>query len=225
MASIRRHAKNALAAYGAGIIIFASAYGLASCNGPAHAETLDASQSVTCVRDYPAAVLERALAKTSSQGLDDVSKPAEQTCTADISTDNSKSQKDSSLTIGGAAIPYVYSIGVDIAPISGAGLWWGSDSCTDGRMGYFVGHNPGDFSGVAKLQRGDVVQVTDHAGNTGSYQVTDIFDVSQSSGLCAEDMTIVDIATGKEYALPMHTEAIALQTCSGDAYRIVIAHG
>lgn len=51
-----------------------------------------------------------------------------------------------SIDVNGDIVTYVPSYESASAPASGAGLWMGSDSTTDGSWGYFIGHNPGDFS-------------------------------------------------------------------------------
>lgn len=109
---------------------------------------------------------------------------------------------------------YTDSYLVASAPKSGAGLWWGSDSTTDGDLGYFIGHNPGDFSDVMNLDLGDIASVCDRNGSTRSYAVVDAFTVSELTYL--ED--IIEQISG-------YGESICLQTCVGDGehYRVVVA--
>lgn len=111
-------------------------------------------------------------------------------------------------------LSYTDSYLVASAPKSGAGLWWGSDSTTDGDLGYFIGHNPGDFSDVMNLDLGDIVSVCDRNDNARSYAVVDAFTVSELTYL--ED--IIEQISG-------YGESICLQTCVGDGehYRVVVA--
>ena len=51
-----------------------------------------------------------------------------------------------SIDVNVAIVTYVPSYESASAPASGAGLWMGSDSTTEGSWGYFIGHNPGDFT-------------------------------------------------------------------------------
>ena len=100
------------------------------------------------------------------------------------------------------------------APASVAGLWMGSDSTTDGSWGYFIGHNPGDFTCVMTLKNGDPVTVCDSDGNTRTYSVVDEFIVP-------DDTYWEDIQS----RVTDYGESIILQTCCGDNahYRVVIA--
>ena len=100
------------------------------------------------------------------------------------------------------------------APAAGAGLWMGSDSTTDGSWGYFIGHNPGDFTCVMTLKNGDPVTVCDSDGNTRTYSVVDEFIVPDSTYWEDIQSRVTD-----------YGESIILQTCCGDNahYRVVIA--
>ena len=109
---------------------------------------------------------------------------------------------------------YVPSYESASTPASGAGLWMGSDSTTDGSWGYFIGHNPGDFTCVMTLKNGDPVTVCDSDGNTRTYSVVDEFIVP-------DDTYWEDIQS----RVTDYGESIILQTCCGDNahYRVVIA--
>ena len=78
-----------------------------------------------------------------------------------------------SIDVNGDIVTYVPSYESASAPASGAGLWMGSDSTTDGSWGYFIGHNPGDFTCVMTLKNGDPVTVCDSDRNTRTYSVVD----------------------------------------------------
>lgn len=90
----------------------------------------------------------------------------------------------------------------------------GSDSTTDGSWGYFIGHNPGDFTCVMTLKNGDPVTVCDSDGSTRTYSVVDEFIVPD--GTYWEDI---------QSRVTDYGESIILQTCCGDNahYRVVIA--
>ena len=81
----------------------------------------------------------------------------------------------------------------------------GSDSTTDGSWGYFIGHNPGDFTCVMTLKNGDPVTVCDSDGNTRTYSVVDEFIVP-------DDTYWEDIQS----RVTDYGESIILQTCCGD---------
>lgn len=118
------------------------------------------------------------------------------------------------IQVNGTTIPYVDSHLTSTAPASTAGIWWGSDSTTDGQLGYFIGHNPGIFTPVLDLAQGSAVDVWDTDGNFREYHVVDLFDVPNTTYL--EDM-LPRINT--------HGESICLQTCiqGGAYYRIIVA--
>lgn len=121
---------------------------------------------------------------------------------------------DDSIDVNGDIVTYVPSYESASAPASGAGLWMGSDSTTDGSWGHFIGHNPGDFTCVMTLKNGDPVTVCDSDGNTRTYSVVDEFIVP-------DDTYWEDIQS----RVTDYGESIILQTCCGDNahYRVVIA--
>ncbi len=120
----------------------------------------------------------------------------------------------STISFGGTTLSFVDDYEAASAPSSGAGLWLGSDSTTDGSWGYFIGHNPGPFHGAMNLGSGDAVTVCDRNGASRTYYVCDSFTVPDTT--CWED--IASRVCG-------HGESVALQTCVGDgaSYRIVVA--
>lgn len=123
-------------------------------------------------------------------------------------------QPSSALQIGDAVIPYVDSYLSSVAPDSTAGIWWGSDSTTDGDLGYFIGHNPGVFACVLDLTAASPVTVWDSSGNALTYHVIDMFDVPNTATL--EQL---------QSRIGGHGESIVLQTCiqNGEFYRIIVA--
>lgn len=118
------------------------------------------------------------------------------------------------IQVGDAAIPYVDSLMTSTAPTSTAGLWWGSDSTTDGQLGYFIGHNPGVFTCLLSLGQGSAITVWDSDGNAFTYHVIDQFNVPNTTYF--EQL---------QERIGGHGESIALQTCiqGGAYYRIIVA--
>lgn len=123
--------------------------------------------------------------------------------------------KPDTINVNGDILPYVDSFETASAPHSGAGLWMGSDSTTDGSWGYFIGHNPGPFTCVMTLKNGDPVTVCDGDGASRTYHVVDEFIVP-------DDTYWEDI----ESRVTEYGESVILQTCCGDNahYRVVIAN-
>lgn len=121
-----------------------------------------------------------------------------------------------SIRFRGVTNTYVDSYLSYSAPARGAGLWYGSDSTTDGDWGYFVGHNPGDFYEVMNLVAGDMIYVCDRNGNTRSYRVVDVFTIPDYTYW--EDI---------QERVDGYGESVIVQTCCGDKanYRIAVAVG
>ena len=117
------------------------------------------------------------------------------------------------IQVGSTCLPYMDAFGATTAPQTGAGLWLGSDSTTDGSWGYFIGHNPGPFCEVMGLEQGDLISICDRQGHQRAYQVVKAFRVTDDT--CWE--YIEDDVTG-------YGESAILQTCCGDNahYRIVV---
>ncbi len=118
------------------------------------------------------------------------------------------------IDVNGTEMAYVPSYKTSSAPSTGAGLWMGSDSTTDGTWGYFIGHNPGAFTCVMSLKNGDPVTVCDSDGQQRTYHVVDEFIVPDSTYW--EDI---------QARVTTYGESIILQTCCGDNahYRVVVA--
>lgn len=123
--------------------------------------------------------------------------------------------KPDTIDVNGDVMPYIDSFETASAPSSGAGLWMGSDSTTDGTWGYFIGHNPGSFTCVMTLKNGDPVTVCDGDGASRTYHVVDEFIVP-------DDTYWEDIRS----RVTEYGESVILQTCCGDNahYRVVIAN-
>lgn len=119
------------------------------------------------------------------------------------------------IDVNGTEMSYAPSYKTASAPATGAGLWMGSDSTTDGTWGYFIGHNPGPFTCVMSLKNGDPVTVCDGDGHMRTYHVVDEFIVPDSTYW--EDI---------QARVTTYGESIILQTCCGDNahYRVVVAN-
>lgn len=118
------------------------------------------------------------------------------------------------ISINGDVLSYIDYFKEAAAPAHGAGLWMGSDSTTDGSWGYFIGHNPGDFTAVMSLVTGDPIRVCDRNGDIRTYHVVDSFQVP--------DTTYFEDIQDK---VCNYGESIVVQTCCGDGshYRVVVA--
>lgn len=154
--------------------------------------------------------------KNNSSSSSSSESPSEETKSKKKKSSKKKTVKMSpaTLNIKGTVISYMDTPAAAIAPKRGAGLWLGSDSTTDRSWGYFIGHNPGDFTIVMSLSKGDLVSVCDRWGDMRDYVVTDHMRV--------KDTTLwVDI----ENRVAHSGESIILQTCWGDnaSYRVVVA--
>lgn len=115
------------------------------------------------------------------------------------------------LDINDTYVEYVDSFLASEAPEEGAALWAGSDAVDDGFLGYFIGHNPGDFTPVLSLTIGDPITVYDRFGDERTYHVVDTFIVPNTS-------RFIDI----EDRLFGYGESIALQTCLDDNQNFLV---
>lgn len=115
------------------------------------------------------------------------------------------------LDINDTYVEYVDSFLASEAPEEGAALWAGSDAVDDGFLGYFIGHNPGDFTPVLSLTIGDPITVYDRFGDERTYHVVDTFIVPNTS-------RFIDI----EERLFGYGESIALQTCLDDNQNFLV---
>lgn len=120
-------------------------------------------------------------------------------------SDGARAMSPMTISFLGTTNSYIDSYMSASAPKHGAGLWYGRDSTTDGELGYFIGHHPGDFYAVMELSEGDVVSVCDRDGDSQDYAVVDVFTVSDETYL--ED--ILD-------RIGAYGESVCLQTCVGD---------
>lgn len=112
------------------------------------------------------------------------------------------------ITFGGTTVSYGQANGSGAAPGSGAATWMGNGSTTDGAPTHFIGHNPGDFSGVMNLGVGSQITVTDSHGNSRTYTVYEVMDVTDD-GYNNHNLSD-DVYPRMLYA---GGERISLQTC------------
>lgn len=129
-------------------------------------------------------------------------------------SDGTRATSPMTISFLGTTNSYIDSYMTASAPKHGAGLWYGSDSTTDGELGYFIGHHPGDFYAVMELSEGDVVSVCDRDGDSRDYAVVDVFTVP-------DDTYLDDILD----RIDRYGESVCLQTCVGDkaSFRIAVA--
>ena len=189
----------------------------------AYEETVDVStiieQAGAEAETESATAQEKSTAATSSHKNSQPTSSSKNTSSASNKSgksSNSASTKSSSstrtITIDGVTMSYSDSYGTSSAPSSGAGIWKGSDSTTDGSYSYYIGHNPGSFSAAASADLGSKVTVNDSDGNSRTYTVVDTFVVSR-------DSTWGDVSD----RVANHGESVALQTCVSDGYKIIVA--
>ncbi|MCR2035216.1 sortase, partial [Adlercreutzia mucosicola] len=117
----------------------------------------------------------------------------------------------------GEYVPFVQGNPADMtAPKARvASTWIGEGDVDDDENTYFIGHNPGVFSGVMNLQVGDEIVVWDSTGASRSYFVFDTLVLPNASNYFAY-----------EGRLSPRGESITLQTCVADDQnvRCVMAH-
>jgi len=164
------------------------------------AERVAAAEANTSFKSNTATSSSKSASSISVSNSSDASKPS------------TTSKGTRTITVDGVTMNYTESYGASSAPSSGAGVWKGSDSTTDGSYGYFIGHNPGSFGSAATASNGSKVTVNDSNGDSRTYTVVDSFVVPRGSTWG----DISDRVTG-------HGESVVLQTCVEDGYKVVIA--
>lgn len=112
------------------------------------------------------------------------------------------------LSFAGTTVGYTQANGSGAAPGSGAATWMGNGSTSDGAPTHFIGHNPGDFSGVMGLGVGSQITVTDSNGASRTYTVYEVIDVTDD-GYNNHNLSD-DVYPRMLYA---GGERISLQTC------------
>ncbi len=136
-----------------------------------------------------------------------------------IQNESSDDDPISMVSFLGQNIPFIDSTGADEAPATGSGTWVGSGDVNDGKPTYFIGHNPGDFSGVLNLDIGAAITIFDNNGNKKIYHVVELIDIDDyGDNLNVSGDNITD------RVLYANEEQIALQTCLSDSTnRVVLA--
>lgn len=127
-------------------------------------------------------------------------------------------QRKDTITIKGHVIPWKLDHSAKAAPADEVGAWFGSGSTTDGKTTHFIGHNPGIFSPVMHLRKGNAITVIDKNNHKRVYHVTKVIDMYDWG---------LDVHTKKneDYEiLEAPGERITLQTCITESInRIVFA--
>ena len=158
------------------------------------------------------AAAEAEASNTSKQSVVSQSSNSSPNTTSSPNSNSSSSMSPNTLRISGSTVSYYIDLWGN-TPDSGASLWAGSDSTTDGSYGYFIGHNPGSFNCVAQLNVGDKVTVCDSSGNAKTYTVVNIFSVSREGRWSDVSPSV----TGRG-------ESVSFQTCMGEGkpMRVVV---
>ncbi|WP_165964722.1 sortase domain-bontaining protein [Periweissella cryptocerci] len=126
-----------------------------------------------------------------------------------------KKRKDT-ITIKGHVIPWKLDHSAKAAPADEVGAWFGSGSTTDGKTTHFIGHNPGVFSPVMHLKKGDAITVVDKKDHKRVYHVTKVIDMYDWG---------LDVRTKKNedyQILEAPGERITLQTCITETINRVV---
>lgn len=148
----------------------------------------------------------------SDTGVDSTGEPAASDNTPAAATEKKPSKRSSSkkrkntIRFNGEYVSYVQGSPADeTAPEATAAAWVSNGDVTDNENTYFIGHNPGVFSGVMNLDVGDKVTVWDGKGRSRTYYVFDVLTLPNQSNYFRYEGRIAP--TG---------ESITLQTCCAD---------
>lgn len=115
-------------------------------------------------------------------------------------------QRVNTIRFNGEYIAYEQGTPADeTAPASTAAAWVSDGDVTDGENTYFIGHNPGVFSGVMDLGLGDEITVWDGAGRKRNYYVFDVLTLPNQSNYFRYEGRIAPSG-----------ESVTLQTCCAD---------
>lgn len=122
------------------------------------------------------------------------------------SGDQSSKPRKNMIRFNGEYVSYVQGSPADeTAPATTAAAWVSDGNVTDNENTYFIGHNPGVFSGVMDLELGDKITVWDGKGRSRTYYVFDVLTLPNQSNYFRYEGRIAP--TG---------ESITLQTCCAD---------
>lgn len=128
-------------------------------------------------------------------------------------------QQNATISFLGVTIPFINYSGASAAPDSGAGTWTGTGLVNDGAPTHFIGHNPGDFAPVMNITVGTPITVVDSQGNTRTYSVYEVLDVTDDA-INAHDPS----DNTWDRMIEAGGERISLQTCITDTVnRVVLA--
>ena len=148
----------------------------------------------------------------SDTGVDSTGEPAASDNTPAAAAEKKPSKSTSSkkrkntIRFNGEYVSYVQGSPADeTAPEATAAAWVSNGDVTDNENTYFIGHNPGVFSGVMNLDVGDKVTVWDGKGRSRTYYVFDVLTLPNQSNYFRYEGRIAP--TG---------ESITLQTCCAD---------
>lgn len=148
----------------------------------------------------------------SDTGVDSTGEPAASDNTPAAAAEKKPSKSTSSkkrkntIRFSGEYVSYVQGSPADeTAPEATAAAWVSNGDVTDNENTYFIGHNPGVFSGVMNLDVGDKVTVWDGKGRSRTYYVFDVLTLPNQSNYFRYEGRIAP--TG---------ESITLQTCCAD---------
>lgn len=148
----------------------------------------------------------------SDTGVDSTGEPAASDNTPAAAAEKKPSKSTSSkkrkntIRFNGEYVSYVQGSPADeTAPEATAAAWVSNGDVTDNENTYFIGHNPGVFSGVMNLDVGDKVTVWDSKGRSRTYYVFDVLTLPNQSNYFRYEGRIAP--TG---------ESITLQTCCAD---------
>lgn len=148
----------------------------------------------------------------SDTGVDSTGEPAASDNTPAAAAEKKPSKSASSkkrkntIRFNGEYVSYVQGSPADeTAPEATAAAWVSNGDVTDNENTYFIGHNPGVFSGVMNLDVGDKVTVWDGKGRSRTYYVFDVLTLPNQSNYFRYEGRIAP--TG---------ESITLQTCCAD---------
>ncbi len=148
----------------------------------------------------------------SDTGVDSTGEPAASDSAPATAAEKKPSKSTSSkkrkntIRFNGEYVSYVQGSPADeTAPEATAAAWVSNGDVTDNENTYFIGHNPGVFSGVMNLDVGDKVTVWDGKGRSRTYYVFDVLTLPNQSNYFRYEGRIAP--TG---------ESITLQTCCAD---------
>lgn len=176
--------------------------------GDAYQKTLAAAEQIV---DGTATVddLTEAEGSTESPETGEGSAATEESSKSSQKRTTSSSQpkkRKNTLHFGGEYIAFEQGSPSDkTAPASVAAAWVSDGDVTDDENTYFIGHNPGVFSGVMDLELGDKITVWDGAGRKRNYYVFDVLTLPNKSNYFRYEGRIAPSG-----------ETITLQTCCAD---------